>query len=558
MRIDPVLQTLLVPKTEREHEHMLCSPLYGADGFRRFCNNHVVIQDKSTRETVKFKLFQGQNRIVEPLVAGTWLLCLKGRQLGFTWLLAAYVKWRNIYNSIFTTIVVSQEKQYARDFLARVHWIHQRLPDYLQCKMTKSNTEMIAFSDKSRGFEREIRSVAGSKKAARSVTADLVIVDEAAYVDFLGETLAAATPAVEVARGQIINLSTSAGPIGEFYELWEETYGVAGSNLNAQGIGPTGYMPIFIRWNEREGRDQAWYDEQSRKLVKFGPTRMKQENPNTPEEAFEHAAGRIYPQFARVPHVGDIVIPDTAERYRAIDWGQTESAQVCLWVAHVPGPTGLLVSPKCVNTIREHMGYRYDPDRPDEILKKDDHTCDALRYLIVTRHLTGLVYVYREWYVEDAVGKHIGMNQIISTIHEMSGWTEIPPDMTGGRWWAGRTGEHYVMTIADRAWSLAIETLCQNDIPCEGHTRLRTIDVKDQANVDNARTEVKDGIAYVRRLIDGTMDIEKLLPVTREATAIASAKESMQAQRAVKHAISLQQRQINRLAQALLKGRRNT
>ena len=552
--LDPILETLLVPRDEREKEHQLCSPLYGSDGFRRFCNFHCIIQDKTSRASVKFALFPGQNRIVDPMVAGKWLLCLKGRQLGFTWLDAAYVAWKVIYNPIFTVIVISQERPYAQDFLARVAWIMNRLPPYLQPKRTKANTQMMAFS--ANGFEREVRSVAGGKKAGRSVTADLVIIDEAAYVPFLAETLAAVTPTVEVAKGQIILQSTSAGPSDLFFELWEETYGIAGANVGADGMGPTGYMPIFIRWDERPGRDQAWYDDQARKMAKLGPTKMKQENPNTPEEAFEFASGRIYPQFNRTDHIGDIKIPSGAELYRAIDWGQTESAMVVLWVAHIPGPTGLLVSKDCKHSIREMMGYRYDPDRPEEVLKKNDHTCDALRYLLVTRKLTGLVYVYREWYVEDAVGKHIGVNQVIQTVHEMSGWTPVPPDVAG-KWWAGRVGEKYIATVADRAWSLMIETLCQNDIPCEGHTRLRLIDVPDQANVDDPRTEVKDGIAYVRRIIDATMDLEKLLPVSRDEAAINSFRDDQKAQRVVKHAVGLKQRQINLLARALLKGRRN-
>lgn len=51
------------------------------------------------------------------------------------------------------------------------------------------------------------------------------------------------------------------------------------------------------------------------------------------------------------------------------------------------GRPRLHIAARCENTIREHAGYRWKPgtdrqDAPDEPLKLNDHTCDALRYLI--------------------------------------------------------------------------------------------------------------------------------------------------------------------------------
>lgn len=46
----------------------------------------------------------------------------------------------------------------------------------------------------------------------------------------------------------------------------------------------------------------------------------------------------------------------------------------------------LTFDPSCVNTIREHNGYRYKSDKSGQPVKRDDHTCDDVRYLI--NHLT--------------------------------------------------------------------------------------------------------------------------------------------------------------------------
>jgi len=45
-------------------------------------------------------------------------------------------------------------------------------------------------------------------------------------------------------------------------------------------------------------------------------------------------------------------------------------------------PPRLTFDPSCVYTIKEHSGYRYKSDKSGEPVKKDDHTCDNVRYLI--------------------------------------------------------------------------------------------------------------------------------------------------------------------------------
>jgi hypothetical protein len=55
----------------------------------------------------------------------------------------------------------------------------------------------------------------------------------------------------------------------------------------------------------------------------------------------------------------------------------------------------LLIDPKCVNTVKEHKSYRwktytdkkkqYENNPYDEPHKKDDHTCDETRYLVMSQ-----------------------------------------------------------------------------------------------------------------------------------------------------------------------------
>ena len=539
------------PQTERqEQEVFLCHPARGVPGFTRFCERHVWIEHGATKIPARFTFFPGQARVVPDLVDGLWLLQLKGRQVGFTTLWVVYVLWRIIYSHAYRAMIIFQERQYAEDFILRLKYSLERLPAYLQPAVTTDNRRLLRF-----GPQREVRALVGSTKAARSVTGDLVLYDEASRVPHFADSLAAAQPAMEVAGGQIGVLTTSAGPAGDFYSLWLETYGDHGELLDEDGVGPTGFKLVFIHWSERPGRDAEWYAEQKRRLDALGPTMVKQEYPETPEEAFEYAAGRVFPLFTRDRCIGDVPIPDTALRYRAIDWGETKSAYVVLWIAHIPGPPGFLVSPRCPNTIREFLAYRWDDEKPGRPLKRDDHCPDAVRYAVVTWSLTGLVYVYREVYRTDSLAKGWNPMLEIEEIHQESGWLRAQPG-DGVLWRPSRGGELYEGTVADPSWGKAIAQLRANQIPCVPAKRIKLKVRKGQSVTDTPLNEKLEGIRAVSALIDGSLEIEKRIDVTREGRALRVYYQTKAEERRVPHTTPLRQRRLAQAARDLLVQRR--
>lgn len=498
-----------------------CATDRGAEGFEHFCLTFLRIDDRAQRRVVPFRWFSGQRRVAGDLVAGRWLILLKGRQVGMTWLLAAYVLWRLLFEKRYLAIIINQERQYAHDFVERLLFMYYRLPTYLQRRIAIQNKSRLKLA--SRSGMTEIRAIVGGGKAARSMTGDLVVIDESSRVRELDKTMAAVAPAVEVAGGQIVQLSSSAGPQGFFYQCWQESYGTHGELLNLEGIGPSGFKPIFIHWSERDGRDSAWYEREKAKLDKVSPVAVKQEYPNDPAEAWEYAKGRVYPLFTRERCIGEVVIPHHAERYRAIDWGQTDSPFVCLWLAHVKGPPGLIVSPQCPNTIREMLAYRWDEQRPNEPYDADDHCPDAIRYAIITYGLTGLVYVYRELYLPNSVAEGWSFLKEVTKIHEMSGWSLAPPEMK--RKWIpqGRAAEQYKGSVADRAWPLMIREFCLQEIPLIGHKPIRGRKGDTGRQIDTPLREVQEGIRRVNLLIDGSETIDKVVQVTRMRAAVESA-----------------------------------
>lgn len=526
-----VAQLVRPPRRKRTEGILLCDAdrenaqrcARGVEGFATFCAQYVVVTNEDNGNEINLHLWPGQTRVVGKLVSGAWPFILKTRQVGFTTVLAAYVLWRVIFSRMFVATVVNQSKEYAFDFVHRVRLMLDRLPRWMQPTLVKDNESMLRWEGGGRRCE--IRSFAGSERAGRSLTGNVAIFDEASRIPYFGETLAAIQPSMtrsagSGALGQIIVVSTSAGPAGPFRKLWQETYGLRGELLDVDGVGPSGFTPFFVRWDERPGRDEAWRAEQKQRLSAISPVADKWEHPNTIDEAWEHAAGRVYPLFTEARNVGTMTVPDGAERCRLIDWGETKSAFVVLWAAHIKGPPGLLVDPACVNTIREHLGYRFDDSgRP---VKEEDHTCDALRYGVVRHRWKGLVYVYREIYKYNVVEEQ-GWNPMleIDEIHRRSGWAKAP-ERSRRKYRPLPGAETFDLpAVADRALGWMIKLLNEWDIPCLPSATIKGLRTADGHPQDRATDEKIEGLRMVSALIDGSQDLEKLYAVTREERALS-------------------------------------
>lgn len=469
-----------------------------AGSFDLFCDEYVFIQDKESRRAIRFKRYPCQKDFSDRLVRGEWIVVLKPRQLGITWECAVYSAWCLVTKPMFQTCVIAQNRDYARDFLRRVRFVYQRLPDWMQIPIVSDSRYEMAFGH-APGEESEVRVVAGCDSAGRSLTADLVVFDEQSRIPMAKEAREACEPSVEVAGGQIIVVSTSAGPHGDFYELWCE----APDN---------GYEKVFYRWDARPGRDAKWYARQKERH-KSNPLWVPREYPSNPEEAFLYAEGRCFPTFGREQHIRCWDELPYAKReaylYRGIDFGSSAPFAV-VWIAHWPNAiSGLTIDPSCENSIRELLGYHYDPatkDGRERPAKEHDHAIDALRYAVVEFHLDGHVHIYRELYVPNSTSKGRTDLDDIDEIHRLSGWVEAEAH-EGCRYKPGPGGECFQGTVTDPSLGKTIELYNANDLICLGYRRPKETPVN---------ANVIDGISRVNLLVDGTRDISKKMVMTEE------------------------------------------
>lgn len=455
--------------------------------FVYFCETYVQIEDADTRQLTLFKLWNAQRNVARMLQRGEWIAALKARRLGFTALLAAYAVWLVTFHKRRTVAIINQDKEYAADFLDRCRLIHDHLPKFMRLKATRDNVVRLEFDHK--GWGGLIRSLAGTKRAGRSLTANLVIFDEAAYIKFLGMLLKAAKPALETGGGQCVLLSTSDGPSGTYHDECQRAI-----------LKKSRFKFVFFDWRARPGRDQKWYDKEQADNA-HDPLYMKREYPATPEEAWEAATGRIYPLFsvhgdAAKKFVRKIAVEPVWKHYRAIDWGGVDPF-VCLWGCVVPGEgAGLSIDPSCENVIRELLAYSWDDNgKPKDV---DNHACDALRYMVITPKdgIRGHLHIYRELYIPHSAALGLSLPDLAKRIRDMS------------------AAQNYALTTADRSRPDSILVVTQMGIPTVPARVLR----------GSRGGEIEQGIARVSALIAGTAKgaASCLPPPPKSATSAAA------------------------------------
>ena len=231
-------------------------------------------------------------------------IILKARQLGLSWLVAAYMLWRATYHH-WSAAYISHGEDYAREQLdERCRYIWDRLPAHLKLP-GKWTADVATFAGGGR-----IRVFPSTKAAGVGTTNQLVVFDEFAYHANASANWAAIAPTAS-AGGQTLVLSTAdpeLGPAGEYHTQWEAACsGVVMQPTDAVGSlrgdrpGVNEFAAVFIAVLARPGRDEAWLA--SRKARIGDATRADAFYPRSPAEAFVGRAGLVFDMFDRQRHV---------------------------------------------------------------------------------------------------------------------------------------------------------------------------------------------------------------------------------------------------------------
>lgn len=280
--------------------------------FLTYCH----IEDKASASAIPFTLWAAQLRILPALLTAHRLIILKARQLGLTWLCAAYALWVCMTKPMQLVVVISAKEDWAIEFIDRVKFILDRLPDWMRPDIDKYSTQYISIVHKRGSGGRplivsEIKSLATTQEGAQSKTPTLLIMDETARNRYAASIYASSKPGIDKAAGRIIVISNSHKTgVG-----WPWTRSIYQGAM----IGENDFERIFMPWWDCPERPKDFKERQ----LSQGMTAddFSQNYPETEDEAISAMLGSYFGD-ALSGHLDNSRIKGVTGRILAIQGGQ--------------------------------------------------------------------------------------------------------------------------------------------------------------------------------------------------------------------------------------------
>jgi len=265
-------------------------------GFEHFVDAHCFIQDRKpggSSEAVPFKLWPGQKQVVSLILRATYLAVLKARQLGLTWLVAAYVLWRAMFRYHELVIVISAKEDLAIEFLDRVKFMFDRLPVWMKPAVRVRNNTELSFGYETKdergnvkidGLNSTIKSVPSTPDAGQSKTISLLVMDETALNRYCKQIWGSAKPTLEHAHGQAIIISNPSKTMPG----WSWTRDLCVSALAKLNE----FVLAFLDWKCVPGRGDDFLEMQKR--AGLDDEDISMQYPTTVQEALSSLGGSYF------------------------------------------------------------------------------------------------------------------------------------------------------------------------------------------------------------------------------------------------------------------------
>jgi hypothetical protein len=201
------------------------------------------------RGRVIFNLYPFQEKTLHLLRDNPYSIILKSRQLGISTLSAGYSLWLMLFHKDKNVLCIATKQETARNMVTKVKFMYDNLPSWLKIPADENNKLSLRLSNGS-----QIKATSASSDAGRSEAVSLLIVDEAAFIEQIGEIWASAQQTLATGGGAIV-LSTPYGTGNWFHKTWVS----AENNEND-------FLPIRLPWWVHPERDENWRKRQDELL----------------------------------------------------------------------------------------------------------------------------------------------------------------------------------------------------------------------------------------------------------------------------------------------------
>ena len=221
-----------------------------------FMKKYCYIQHPQ-KGRITFNLYPFQGKVLNLWKENKYNIVLKSRQLGISTLGAGYSLWLMLFHKDKNVLCIATKQETAKNMVTKVRFMYEHLPSWLKVTADENNKLSLRLANGS-----QIKATSASSDAGRSEAVSLLLIDEAAFINNIGEIWASAQQTLATGGG-CIALSTPYGTGNWFHKTWV-----------AAELGENSFLPIRLPWQVHPERNQEWRDRQDADL---GPRMAAQE-----------------------------------------------------------------------------------------------------------------------------------------------------------------------------------------------------------------------------------------------------------------------------------------
>jgi hypothetical protein len=213
-----------------------------------FMKKYCFIQHPQ-RGRIQFSLYPFQEKVLALFQDNPYSIILKSRQLGISTLTAGFSLWLMIFHKDKNILCIATKQDTAKNMVTKVKFMYENLPSWLKIDADENNKLTLRLKNGS-----QIKATSAASDAGRSEAVSLLLIDEAAFIENIGEIWASAQQTLATGGG-CIALSTPYGTGNWFHQTWVRAEEKAND-----------FLPIRLPWFVHPERDQAWRDRQDELL----------------------------------------------------------------------------------------------------------------------------------------------------------------------------------------------------------------------------------------------------------------------------------------------------
>lgn len=235
-----------------EYAKCLEDPIYFIETYVQIINPNKGLQ--------LFLLYDYQKEMIKSYKNNRFSITTTSRQAGKSTTSAAFLLWYVLFHAEKTVGLLANKGEMAREILGRVQLMYQYLPAWMQQGVGEWNKGTMKLENNSR-----IIATSTGKDAARGYTFNIILIDEAAFVDNWEEFNTSVLPTVSAGQESKIILISTPNGLNHFYAIWANA-------IN----GKNGYGNILVPWWEVPGRGEEW-KKQTLESMNFDQQKFEQE-----------------------------------------------------------------------------------------------------------------------------------------------------------------------------------------------------------------------------------------------------------------------------------------